>query len=256
MTTTPTIETYPELQRAFNFFNEHLFDNKLSSPLFILESNVRFAGYFTKNKYQSADGKRTTHQIALNPAMFHETGIKDNLSTLVHEMCHQYQSEHGEPSRRSYHDKQWAQYMEERGLIPSNTGLPGGKKTGQKMTHYIEEGGRFDQLADELIQSGFNFAWHDPFTMRRYRLENERKKKSVMITRQNTAAPLAGSANPTTAVATPRQTPDTSPSETITTNPTPEEIPYNSSNRIKYICITCSQQCWGKRGLKIKGIRI
>src|SRR5690606_29479032 len=100
-----TIDTYPELQRAFNFFNEHLFENKLSSPLFILESNVRFAGHFTKHKFTSADGKRKTHQIAMNPARFHEASVKDNLSTLVHEMCHQYQSEHGQESRRSYHDK-------------------------------------------------------------------------------------------------------------------------------------------------------
>lgn len=251
MNQTPTIETYPELQRAFNYFNEHLFDNKLTSPLFTLESHARFAGYFTKNKFQSADGKRTTHQIALNPAMFHETGIKDNLSTLVHEMCHQYQTEYGEQSRRSYHDKQWAQYMEERGLIPSHTGLPGGKKTGQKMTHYIEEGGRFDVLADQLIESGFNFAWHDPYSLKRYRLQHQKKKSSVMITSKTAPAPLAGSPNPTTSVATPRQTPDTNPSNTVITQMTPDDQPYNSSNRVKYICLTCAQQCWGKRGLKI-----
>jgi hypothetical protein len=27
--------------------------------------------------------------------------------------------------------------MESIGLVPSNTGLPGGKRTGQQMTHYI-----------------------------------------------------------------------------------------------------------------------
>ncbi|QJW95146.1 hypothetical protein [Frigoriglobus tundricola] len=30
------------------------------------------------------------------------------------------------------------------GLIPSDTGEEGGKQTGQRMTHYIEKGGRFE----------------------------------------------------------------------------------------------------------------
>lgn len=33
--------------------------------------------------------------------------------------------------------------MEEIGLIPSNTGEPGGARTGQKMTHYIDPHGKF-----------------------------------------------------------------------------------------------------------------
>lgn len=34
--------------------------------------------------------------------------------------------------------------MEAIGLMPTHTGEVGGKKTGQKMTHYIIEGGKFD----------------------------------------------------------------------------------------------------------------
>ncbi len=33
--------------------------------------------------------------------------------------------------------------MKEVSLIPSSTGLPGGKQTGQRMTHYIAKGGLF-----------------------------------------------------------------------------------------------------------------
>jgi hypothetical protein len=39
--------------------------------------------------------------------------------------------------RGGYHDRVWGAKMEEVGLMPSNTGLPGGKKNGQQMTHYI-----------------------------------------------------------------------------------------------------------------------
>jgi hypothetical protein len=33
--------------------------------------------------------------------------------------------------------------MEEVGLIPSSTGAPGGKRTGQSMSHYIDPDGKF-----------------------------------------------------------------------------------------------------------------
>lgn len=245
MSRSPTIETYPELQRVFSFFNEHLFEGKLSAPLFVLESSVRFAGYFSKNKYVSADGSRKTHQIALNPAAFHESSVKDNLSTILHEMCHQYQSEYGREPRRCYHDKQWAEYMEERGLIPSDTGLPGGKKTGQRMNHYIEEGGRFDVLADQLIAEGFSFAWHDPHTLTRYR----EQKRLGIITKKKTKTTQADEPLPVAAASA-----TTHASTAVAVSPPTFEAGaplYNSSNRVKYICMTCSQQAWGKRGLKI-----
>jgi hypothetical protein len=41
------------------------------------------------------------------------------------------------------------------GLVPSDTGEPGGNMTGQGMTHYIEESGRFDNCTDELLGSGW-----------------------------------------------------------------------------------------------------
>ena len=40
--------------------------------------------------------------------------------------------------------------MESVGLIPSDTGKPEGKKTGQKMTHYIEEGGRYEKAFNRM----------------------------------------------------------------------------------------------------------
>lgn len=41
------------------------------------------------------------------------------------------------------------------GLIPSDTGQLGGKDTGQRMTHYIGEGGRFSRYCTELLSTGF-----------------------------------------------------------------------------------------------------
>jgi hypothetical protein len=43
--------------------------------------------------------------------------------------------------------------MEEVGLIPSDTGKPGGKKTGQSMTHNIEEKGKYETVFSRLPES-------------------------------------------------------------------------------------------------------
>jgi hypothetical protein len=84
-----------------------------------------------------------TDEIALNPATFSARTPEAILSTLVHEMAHLWQHHFGDRPRRCYHDRQWASKMRTVGLIPSDTGEPGGKPTGQRMTHYIEPGGVF-----------------------------------------------------------------------------------------------------------------
>ena len=84
---------------------------------------------------------------------------KDILSTLVHEMCHCFQQHFGTPPRRGYHSREWAAQMISIGLMPSDTGEPGGKQTGQGMSHYIIEGGPFDRAAEALLASGFCLNW-------------------------------------------------------------------------------------------------
>ena len=49
--------------------------------------------------------------------------------------------------------------MEALGLIPSDTGRPGGKRTGQSMGHYVSEGGPFEQAAKALLGTG----WEVPY---------------------------------------------------------------------------------------------
>jgi hypothetical protein len=63
--------------------------------------------------------------------------------------------------RGGYHDRVWGAKMEEVGLMPSNTGLPGGKKNGQQMTHYIIRGGRFQKAVYDLLKNGFSISWYD-----------------------------------------------------------------------------------------------
>jgi len=50
--------------------------------------------------------------------------------------------------------------MRQVGLIPSETGKPGGKETGQAVLDYIEEGGRFQRVCQQMLATGFVIPWH------------------------------------------------------------------------------------------------
>lgn len=158
---TPNAE-YRSLDLAFEFFNQKLFDGKLPPALITLRNHARARGYFRSRAFQSRhDAETTTDEIALCADTFHTRTDKDVLSTLLHEQCHLWQSRFGHMSRRGYHNIEWAAKMLEIGLHPSDTGLPGGKMTGQRMTHYIVEGGRFDLAATELIAGGWRLQWQE-----------------------------------------------------------------------------------------------
>jgi hypothetical protein len=49
--------------------------------------------------------------------------------------------------------------MKEIGLQPSTTGEPGGKETGQSVTHYITPGGPYAVAYAKLEASGFQLHW-------------------------------------------------------------------------------------------------
>jgi hypothetical protein len=103
----------------------------------------------------------TVSEIALNPQKWRKLPIDENLSTLVHEMCHLQQHTFGKPSRRGYHNREWAGMMEAVGLIPSHDGKPGGRKTGQNMSDYIEPGGRFALSCGAFLELGYDLSFHD-----------------------------------------------------------------------------------------------
>jgi hypothetical protein len=159
----PTEEAYGEFQKAYDFYNQALFASTLPPCLITLHrESKRTYGYFShKRFFRLTDGRSTTDEIAMNPVHFSGRSVEDILSTLAHEMTHVWQAHFGKPGRRGYHNKQWAAKMKEVGLGPSNTGEPGGKETGQQMTHYIVEGGPFKTATDALIKGGFSISWAD-----------------------------------------------------------------------------------------------
>jgi predicted SprT family Zn-dependent metalloprotease len=150
---------YRTFQDAYDFFNAELFAGSLPHVLVTLQRHAHTRGYFAPERFTGRTEKTAAHELAMNPDTF--TGRTDEqiLSTLAHEMAHVWQQTHGTPPRRSYNDRQWAAKMKEIGLQPSTTGEPGGKETGQSVTHYIIPGGPYAKAYAQLKARGLELQW-------------------------------------------------------------------------------------------------
>jgi hypothetical protein len=162
----PTRQEYQSFADAFDYFNRGLFGGALPPCYITLQRKANAKGYYSHQVFGRRSGNGKTDEIALNPAQFVGRTDAEVLSTLVHEMVHEWQAHHGSPSRGRYHNREWADKMEEVGLMPSNTGGAGGRRTGQRMSHYIMPGDLFDRACQSLLGGGFQLNWQacDPAT--------------------------------------------------------------------------------------------
>lgn len=157
----PTTRQYSAFQHAYAVFNSELFGNALPDCLITLQRKANCHGYFSFKRFTSPDGKATTDEIAINPQFLASHGVMEGLQTLVHEMVHLWQYHHGNPGRARYHNAEWADKMEAIGLMPSSTGEPGGKRTGERIADYPIPGGKFEKVAEILLATAFQIPWVD-----------------------------------------------------------------------------------------------
>ena len=153
-----TVE-YHNLQAAFSVLNDKLFDGNLKNVVITLPRQAHSGGHFAPDRYayRVDTDTRREHEIALNPDGFIGRTDEFIVSILLHEMVHEWQHHFGKQRRAkySYHDKEWAAKMEALGLMPSNTGMVGGKRTGQQMSHFIIPNGPYAQAFAELAATGW-----------------------------------------------------------------------------------------------------
>jgi len=145
----PTAEQFGTYQSMYEYFNKQLFKSELPNCLLnFSRKNKKSAGHFSPDRWQGKDA--STHEININPLHLANDSDIEVAQTLVHEMCHLWQQEFGKPSRANYHNKEWANKMQEVGLMPSSTGRAGGKTTGQSMSDYPIENGVFEKVFNEM----------------------------------------------------------------------------------------------------------
>jgi hypothetical protein len=141
----PTKTQFAAYQKMFDYFNHTLFKNILPECMLSF-SRQRSSSHtlFTSEQWHEKFGSAMP-EISLNLKQLSEDEPIEVMATLVREMVHLWQERYGHPSQKGYYNREWAEKMTEIGLIPSATGLPGGKPTGQTIRHYIENNGRFEQ---------------------------------------------------------------------------------------------------------------
>lgn len=217
----PTDDTYAELQTAFDHFNAELFDNRLPPCLLTLQREKKTYGYFSAERFVHRRDGTKTDEIALNPAYFGIVPLLEVMQTIAHEMAHLWQHHFGNPGRRRYHNVEWADKMESIGLMPSSTGQPGGKRTGEHMADYPIPGGRFLAATDKLLTKDFRISWADRFPARHVAAQ------ALEAAAEDGAADMDGIS---LAPATGSQ---------------------NKPTRTKYTCPACETNVWGKPELKL-----
>lgn len=235
MQQTPTQEIYKHLEVAFQHFNDRLFEGKLPVCLLTVQREKNTMGYFSPLRWSNRNGTNT-HEIAVNPLFFAGYPLIEIFQTIVHEQCHLWQFEFGTPSRKTYHNREWSEKMEAIGLMPSSTGRPGGKKTGQRMNDYPIEGGMFMQACVSLIESGYFFNWVDRWGVRKSPLlfvaptETQIMDDSVVVVQNVLNQPI----------------------KTEFLGIESETIPIAPKmTRKKFTCPTCGINVWGKPSIRV-----
>ncbi|WP_060515478.1 hypothetical protein [Pseudomonas sp. NBRC 111132] len=151
-TTKPPSHPLQQLQHAYHAINERFFSGALPGCEIGFSTRHGSEGHYRPGALPSGELCPALDQIAIGAHLSSSKMIE----SLAHQACHQYRQHSGPPPRRSYHDQVWAEKMVEIGLQPSSTGMPGGRVTGQKVSHYLLEGGGLSLLIRELHDQGLN----------------------------------------------------------------------------------------------------
>ncbi len=146
----PTQAQFEAYQKIFDYFNQALFHDSLPDCM------LRFSRHkkgnhkqFTAEGWEGKAGQKMP-EISLSLKSVRERPPQEVMGMLVREMVHLWQETYGNPSRKGYYNREWADRMEEVGLIASSTGKAGRKRTGQWLRHYVEEGGQFERAYEKM----------------------------------------------------------------------------------------------------------
>ena len=173
--------------------------------------------YVRPNSLYDTDKKEIVQYLCFNPNYLNRT-LAETLSTMVHELCHVYETAYIHIPRGGYHTNAWCDLMRGCGLEPvffnpSRTAV----------SHTPIEGGLFNEFAKYFIEkygeNYFNITVHD--------WDDDEPDEPTEPTPNNPDAP------------TPLR-PDNWGKRPKTYN----------RNKIKYVC-SCGVKVWGKPNLKI-----
>lgn len=149
---------YEQITALFNEFNTKLFKAVLGeeiSPCIITlnRKNKTFSGNYFAHYISLDKSVSSKSELFLNPDYFGVRPRIELLQSLVHEMMHLYQHEHGTVVKVGTHDEQFLDFMNAIGLMPSSNGRPDGKNIGGKnFFNYPLPGGEFLTVCNGLVE--------------------------------------------------------------------------------------------------------
>jgi len=135
-------ELFACLEALAEYFNRMLFDGSLPTPLICVRPGIRAPAWLSTDRWRDNEGT-SVFELAINADLLAQASWLALMQTLVFQQCRLWQVIHGDPSRPGYYNSEWANKMEEIGLMPSSTGRPGGKRVGQGMSCYVMSDGQF-----------------------------------------------------------------------------------------------------------------
>lgn len=240
----PTLDFYTYLEAAFDFFNQRLFDNRLSSVMFTITRKKNTCGYFRPNGWTSEDGE-VIHEIAINPQYFITCSPLELYQTIVHEQAHQFQYEHGTPSRSNYHNTEWAEKMRSIGLMPISKN---GKGTGQSVSDKPIAGGSFEAACRDFFTAGYKLAVVD----RQFNSDKTLQKlNNTLKERINNDVIVSDNASINAEAGDKIEVNLTQPIADFYDIEAPAEMKPTYSKKTTYKCPNCGFKVWGAFGLPI-----
>ncbi len=265
----PTTESYDSILQAYDFFNQALFDNKLPDVIITYHRQRKVMGYASIGRWVNSK-RQYVDELAVNPEYFAKYPLIEICQTLCHEQVHIWQAHFGKPSRRGYHNKEFARKMKSIGLMPSSTGQPGGSETGESMMDYVLVDGIFLDSFRELVGQEYKIPWVDRYPVFR------QEAPVCAFSKTGEAIELDKKFNSKRRGETASLSLDTSDevsqnimiengqfNETLLTQAFEDAIasaedfpvltskPVHKSGRVKYRCNSCRIQTWGKPSLRI-----
>ncbi|RYY75442.1 MAG: zinc metalloprotease [Gammaproteobacteria bacterium] len=284
MSEKPTSASYDALLEAYDYFNRSLFGGQLPPVLLTYHRQRKVMGYASIGRWVN-NKREYVDELAVNPEYFAKYPLMEICQTLCHEMVHIWQAHHGTPSRRGYHNAQWAQKMTLIGLMPSATGKPGGAKLGEWLMDYVLLDGAFHKACRQFLNQGFSLPWVDRYPIFRldlpvlafddagiaveldHRLNPKAQRAVAAMKSGHAITSTAVTVSPPVPMSWPepvardlppdfseplahfKDSPNDAFEEALLLELNPRTRP--KSGRVKYTCKVCHIQVWGKPGLNL-----
>ena len=147
------------LNKIFDLLNAEFFENELSRPTITIQSTPRAYGHFSLREDTWVSKLGGTHEINIGAGTLARP-IEEVAATLLHEMVHYYNYEHGiqDCSRgNTYHNRKFKEAAEARGLMVEHSDKYGWSHTSpaEALLEFVIENDLTDILINRNEFSGF-----------------------------------------------------------------------------------------------------